>query len=437
MQGEELVFFGWPDIAGLMRGRGFPAADLDARLKSGIGWVPVAQAITPLSTLAPSPWGPLGDVWLKPDPAAGARVDLWDDTPPIHLYVCDGVAPDGTPWEACHRTFLRNALDTLAGEFGLRVRAAFEQEFYLVEGLERPAPNYSFGAHDQVAQFGSLLVAALRAAGLEPETFEAEGGPGQYEANCRPALGVTAADRALLLREIARAVAARSGYRATFIPMVAQAGFGNGVHVHLSLEDLEGRPVSYDSAAPGGVAAATGSFVAGILNALPTLTAFTAPSPISYHRLAPGHWCGAATLFSLDNREAAVRVCRGMMTGDHDVAAQYNVEFRPADAAASPHLTLGVLVHAGLAGLRESLATPPLVDRDPSTMSDAEREALGVKWLPRSLDEALKTAQADEAARTWFPPTFWDAYFSVKWDELHAVAGLDPDATIRRYRDVY
>ena len=61
--GEELVFFGWPDLAGLMRGRGFPAADLDKRLETGIGWVPVAQAISPLSTLAPSPWGALGDVW--------------------------------------------------------------------------------------------------------------------------------------------------------------------------------------------------------------------------------------------------------------------------------------------------------------------------------------------------------------------------------------
>ena len=63
MRGEELVYFGWPDLAGLMRGRGFPAADLDKRLETGIGWVPVAQAISPLSTLAPSPWGALGDVW--------------------------------------------------------------------------------------------------------------------------------------------------------------------------------------------------------------------------------------------------------------------------------------------------------------------------------------------------------------------------------------
>ena len=99
-------------------------------------------------------------------------------------------------------------------EFGLRLVAAFEQEFYLVEGLERPGPNYSIIAHERALGFGAVLVAALRAAGLEPETFEPEGGPGQYEVNCRPALGLAAADRALLVRELVRAVATREGYQA-------------------------------------------------------------------------------------------------------------------------------------------------------------------------------------------------------------------------------
>ena len=149
MRGEELVFFGWPDLAGLMRGRAFPAADLEERLATGIGWVPVAQAIGPLSTLAPSPWGALGDVWLSPDPEAGARVDLWPGQPPFHAYVCDGVAADGTPWEACLRAFLRRALEALESAYGLRLMVAFEQEFYLVEGLERPGPNYSIIAHER------------------------------------------------------------------------------------------------------------------------------------------------------------------------------------------------------------------------------------------------------------------------------------------------
>ena len=437
MRGEELVFFGWPDLAGLMRVRAFPAADLEQRLEAGIGWAPVAQAIGPLSTLAPSPWGALGDVWLVPDRQAGARVDLWPEQPPFHAYVCDGVAPDGTPWDACLRAFLRSALDDLESAFGLRLMVAFEQEFYLVEGLERPGPNYSIIAHERVLPFGAALVAALRAAGLEPETFEPEGGPGQYEVNCRPVLGLAAADRALLVRELVRAVAGRAGLRATFTPMIAAQGFGNGVHVHFSLQDLTGAPASHDPAAPGGVAARAGSFVAGIMRHLPALTAFTAPSPVSYLRLAPGHWAGGAAAFGADNREAAIRICAGRRCPGGVDARQYNFEFRAADAAASPHLTLAVLVHAGLAGLREGLPTPPLVERDPSDLTEEERAALGVRWLPRSLEEALAAAEADEDVRGWFPDALWQAFVALKRHELAAVTERAPDAVIRSYLDAY
>ena len=57
-------------------------------------------------------------------------------------------------------------------------------------------------------------------------------------------------------------------------------------------------------------------------------------------------------------------------------------------------MTLAVLVHAGLEGLRDGLPTPPLIERDPSDLSDEEREALDVRWLPRSLEEALAAAEA-------------------------------------------
>ena len=285
--------------------------------------------------------------------------------------------------------------------------------------------------------FGAVLIAALRAAGLEPETFEPEGGPGQYEVNCRPALGLAAADRALMVRELVRAVAGREGYRASFTPMIAAQGFGNGVHVHFSLQDLTGTPVSHDPSQPAGVAAQAGSFVAGIMRRLPALTAFTAPSPVSYLRLAPGHWAGGAAAFGADNREAAIRICAGRHGPGGIDARQYNFEFRSADAAASPHLTLAVLVHAGLEGLREGLPTPPLIERDPSDLTDAEREALDVRWLPRSLEEALAAAEADDEVRGWFPDALWQAYGSLKRHELAAVAEQSPDAVIRSYLDAY
>ena len=118
-------------------------------------------------------------------------------------------------------------------------------------------------------------------------------------------------------------------------------------------------------------------------------------------------------------------------------ASQYNFEFRAADAAASPHLVLALLIHAGLAGLREALPTPPLVARDPSELSDEERQELGVRWLPRSLEEALAAAEADDEMRGWFPAALWLAYVALKRHELAAVAESTQDSVIRSYLDAY
>jgi glutamine synthetase len=437
MRGEELVFLGWPDIAGLTRGRGIPLADLGGRKTKGIGWVPVAQALTPFSTLAPNPWGPMGDIWLVPDMSAAARVDLWPDQAPFHLILSDGVNPDGSPWMACLRALLRQALDALREEFDLSVLSAFEQEFYLDGLTDLPGANYSLIAHQLAVDFGSQVIAALREAGQQPETFEPEGGPAQYEVNCRPALGLAGADRAVILREVVRDVARRNGCRATFTPVIAEVGFGNGVHVHMSLQDSAGRPRTYDPDGPAGLSRLAGSFTAGILRHLPALTAFSAPSPVSYCRLMPGHWAGAAAAFGADNREAAMRVCRGREGAGFDIAPQVNLEFRAGDGAASPHLLLAVLVQAGLAGLRENLDAPAPLDRDPADLSDADQKRLGIASLPSSLEDALAAAEADQTVRGWFPKELWQAYFSLKRSELEFVADMTMDEKITAYRNVY
>ena len=100
-------------------------------------------------------------------------------------------------------------------------------------------------------------------------------------------------------------------------------------------------------------------------------------------------------------------------------------------------MTLAVLVQAGLEGLRDSLPTPPLVERDPSDLSDEEREALDVRWLPRSLEEALAAAESEETVRGWFPDPLWQAYVSLKRHELAAVTERSPDTVIRSYLDAY
>lgn len=436
MPGEELVMFLHTDLSGLARGRGFPVEDLEDRLRIGVGWVPADQALTAFGPIAdPNPWGPMGDLRLLPDPTTKVRVDLWPGAAPLHFYLCDATHTDGSEWDACPRTFLRRALARLESEAGLRLVSGFEQEFFL-RGAPQ-GPGFTMEAHRLVEPFGPLVMEALAQAGQEPEMFLPEYGPGQFELTCRPAEGLAGADRAAIIREVVREVARRLGYRATFAPIVDPAGVGNGVHVHLSLRDLEDRPATFDPSRPGRISELAGRFAAGILRHLPALCAITAPSVISYFRLTPHRWSAGFTVLGERNREAAIRITPTAELGGGDPASQINLEFRAADAAACPHLALGVLVLAGLQGIREAYEVPPLVQLDPASLSEEEAERLGVRRLPGSLAEALENLECDEVVRGWFPAELLDCYLSLKRTEIGLLEGLSPEEACARYVDVY
>ena len=437
MRGEELVAFLHSDISGLNRGRSVPAAELDERFAAGVGWVPADQALTPFGPIAePNPFGSLGDLRLLPDRDTRVRVDLWDDVSPLHFYFCDAVNTDGSPWDACPRTLLKGALSRLE-EAGFRLVASFEQEFIL-EGLgSEPGPGFSLEAQRLVEPFGPLVMAGLRQAGLEPEVFLPEYGEGQYEVPCAPAKGISGADRAAAMREVVREVARRLGYRASFVPKADPEGVGNGVHIHLSLLDLEDRPVFYDPERPGRLSTVGARFAAGILEHLPALCAFTAPSVVSYLRLVPHFWSASFGCLGYRNRETAIRIPPIVELSDGDPARQFNLEFRAADAAACPHLALAVLVLAGLHGLRDELPEPTLIEDDPTGLDEEERRRLGIIELPGSLEEALGALESDEVVRSWLSKDLLDCYSSVKRNEISLLEGTEPREACERYLRVY
>ena len=437
-RGDELVGFLHADVSGLLRGRSVPASELEERLGSGVGWVPADQALTPFGPIAePNPWGSTGDLRLLPDRDTAVRVDLWEDASPLHFFLCDATNTDGSPWAACPRTLLKDALASLEREAGLRLIASFEQEFLLDSPAFEPGPGFSFEAQRLVEPFGPLAFAALRQAGLEPEVFLPEYGSGQYEIPCAPAGGLAAADRAAAMREVVREVARTLGYRASFAPMAEPGGVGNGAHIHMSLVDLEGRPVFFDAGRPGNMSRSGARFAAGILEHLPALCAFTAPSVISYLRLRPHHWSAGFGTLSERDREATIRIPPLVELTNSDPARQFNLEFRAADAAACPHLALAALVFAGLRGLREELPEPPLTRGDLSGLDEEERRRLGVKVLPNSLEEALRALEADEVVRSWVSKDLLDCYVGVKRTEISLLEGAKPEEACERYLRVY
>ena len=112
----------------------------------------------------------------------------------------------------------------------------------------------------------------------------------------------------------------------------------------------------------------------GMLHHLPALCAVTAPSAASYFRLRPNRWAPTTADLGVQDRGSAVRICPVYATAAASVARQFNVEFRVADATASPYLALGALVHAGLDGLRHRRR---LADLTPAALPGLTRRGAG------------------------------------------------------------
>ncbi len=434
----ELATFVTTDIAGITRGRSFAAAEIDSYLRKGVGWVPANLALTPFDLIAdPNPWGSSGDLRLMADPDSKARVTCLPDVTPLHFYHSDITNLKGEPWECCVRSFLKATISEFEREAGLKVVAAVEQEFQLL-GVDWPAaPSFGLRAQRRAEPFGPLLMTALKEAGAEPEMFLPEYGKDQFEITCRPAPALAAADRGATIRAVTKEVAALFGWNASFAPKTDPNGVGNGVHLHVSFTDLQGNPVTFDASRPGRLSKIAGSFAAGVIKHLPALAAFTAPSVLSYMRLVPHHWSAAFTCLGEKNREATLRICPTLDLPGSDPAKQFNMEYRAADACASPHLSLAVVLKAGLEGIRAGLAQPPLINSDPSNFSAEEQAELGVRRLPSSLSEALDTLAADETVTGWFSKDFLDCYFAMKRKEIEIVADLSPEALCARYASVY
>ena len=418
MHREKLIMVCTCDMAGRVRGKGFPASDLASRMIKGVGWVATNSMISAFSKIYGTPFGTGGDLLLVPDASAEVKFDFGDNSAGEHFFLGDIRELDGKPWECCPRDFTRRALAVFHDLTGLRLLSAFEHEMTYTGADDMPGNSFSLDAFRRQGLFAEAFIAALRAAGCEPDSFLPEYGPRQFEFTCGPALGLAAADRAVAAREMARATAHRLGHRAIFAPILDPAGTGNGVHIHFSFLDSNGNAVLYDPDGHLGLSTVGRHFVAGILHHMAALCAITAPSVVSYIRLRPNRWAPTHANLMSQDRSASMRICP-VLPGS-DIRGQFNVEYRVADAAASPYMALGALVWAGVDGIRRERELPA---EDPP--------------LPANLGEALDALDATAQAVDWFGAAHLEAYLMHKRGEFAAMSGLDETEQCARYAQAY
>ena len=436
-----LVRFLYADHGGIIRGKAAGTSRLRERAASGIGHTVAMMAMSMLDQLQPvAGMGQVGEVRIVPDPDTFVTLPY---APGAGAMLGDLVKLDGSPWEACPRTFLKQAIVELAGE-GYGIQAAFEPEFTL--GRRESSPGgpsipdrliplddslcYSATGFHLAHNFTMDLVDALEAQGLEVEHYYPELGHGQHELSVRHTGALRAADNHVLYRETVRGVAFKHGLWASLAPKPIPDQAGNGTHLHASLTDLlpDGAPGGHnafaDPADRYGLSQVGYHFIGGLLVHLPALVALTCASVNSYRRLAPQMWASAYSCYGMDNREAAIRICSPLRG---DPGSSVNLELKPSDSSANPYLALGAFIYAGLDGIRGKMDPGEAVNVDPATLSDAERASNGIHRLPASLAAALDALSVDEMMMDALGPLRSTAYLAVKRSEAaHFAHSTDP-----------
>lgn len=433
------VVLSWVDTAGINRVKTVPVTALPGAAAWGVGMSPVFDTMLSDGAIVTTDLvgGPDGDLRLVPDLdqlVVLAAQPGWAWAP------VDRLTQDGEVHAGCSRSLLRR-LVSRAAEDGVTFKAGIEIEFALglpggPPGEFTPAcsgPAYSMTRLVEQGDFCADVLVALAAQGVEVDQVHPEYAAGQYEVSVGALDPVGAADRSVLVRQTLRAVAQQHGLLVSFAPSVVAGGVGNGGHIHLSAW-RDGRNLHATGGGRLGMTPYAESFVAGIVEQLPALSALLSPSPSSYLRLLPSHWAGVYACWGHENRESAVRLITGML-GNRERAA--NVEVKSTDLAANPYLALAGLIAAGAAGVARDLALGEPVVGDPSQLSDAERQRLGVERLPADLPAAVAAFEASQVLPGALGPLLAGAVSAVRRGETERVAQESPEGVTRTYRWVY
>lgn len=390
------------------------------------------------------------DMRLRPLPETLALLP-WGEG--VARFLCAIHRPDGSRFERDPRYALERSVEVLGSE-GYRALMSFELEFFLFYSIEARASSYESllriktrepelgvarrGAYyiaqhvDSTYEYSLELARILEGNFAIPvEAFHHEvAAGGQLEVNTQASDPLTASDRLVSIKYVARVLAARSGGVAVFLPKPIPDDNGSGLHVHISLWRGNYNAFYDPDDSYAELSQTARYFIGGLLEHARALAAFTNPTVNSYRRLIPGYEAPVYLVWSKANRSAAVRIPfykRGDPVGRR-------VEYRPPDPTVNPYLASAAILLAGLDGVKRKIDPGDPVDENVYHMTPERRRELGVRTLPRSLEEALDELESDmEWLKPAFPKGLVEAYIELKRVEARSLAPYASPAEFAYY----
>ena len=358
------------------------------------------------------------DYIAMPDPASFVILPPVIASPPIAKLNCnifnyEGKRYIGDPKYALERILKKaNTHILMAGP---------ECEFILFKkDQENPTmiPNDSAGyfdlSHIDLAEnLRADISLALQQLGIEVHSSHHEVGTGQHEIDIHHSDALTMADWVITFKYVAKVVASRHNLYASFMPKPIYGVAGNGMHIHLSLENKKGDNIFYDPNSEDGISKLGKNFIAGIIKYIKEMTAILNPTVNSYKRLVPGYEAPTYISWAERNRSALIRIPAERKKGTR-------CELRSPDSSGNPYLQFAVILAAGLQGIKEKLQPPEKVEEDLYSLDLQKRQKLGIGNLPDNLHHALALMEESKLIRDTLGEHIFHHFLYMKkmeWEE--------------------
>lgn len=411
------------DLLGQQRAKLVPAGAIRGMQKDGAGFAGFG------AWLDMTPAHP--DMFAMPDPDSLMQLP-WK---PEVGWVAADLWMDGKPVAASPRAALKRQIEA-AQRKGYWVKTGVECEFFLVnpsgDGISDDMDKDEKPGYDQSALMRrydviSEICDAMLTLGWNPYQNDHEDANGQFEMNWDYSDVLTTADRHTFFKFMAKSIAEKYGYRATFMPKPFQHLTGNGCHAHVSVWDKKGKKNLFlHEDDEMGLSQLAYWFIGGVLHSADSMAAMFIPAVNSYKRIdaavtsSGATWSPNAITYSGNNRTHMIRI-----------PDSGRFEIRLMDGATNPYLLQAAVIAAGLDGVTNN--------RDPGERVDlnmyTERHKLkDVRKLPANLLDAIRLLDASNVARSAFGDEFIDSYVKLKNEEwqrfMRAISPWERDNTL-------
>ncbi len=358
------------------------------------------------------------DYIAMPDPASFAILPPVIASPPTAKLNCNIFNHEGKRYIGDPKYVLERILEK-ANKYILM--AGPECEFFLFKkNQENPTliPNDSAGyfdlSHIDLAEnVRTDISLALQQLGIEVHSSHHEVGNGQHEIDIHHSDALTMADWVITFKYMVKVVASRHNLYASFMPKPIYGAAGNGMHIHLSLENKRGDNIFYDPNSEDCISKLGKNFIAGIIKYIREMTAILNPTVNSYKRLVPGFEAPTYISWAERNRSALVRIPAERKKGTR-------CELRSPDSSGNPYLQFAVILAAGLQGIKEKLQPPEKIEDDLYSLDLQKRQKLGIENLPDNLHHALALMEESKLIRDTLGEHIFHHFLYMKkkeWEE--------------------